>query len=174
MVDLKSTNATPEQIANELKRYDIDARVVERPASPSGVGKFVTFTQNGQAIAEPSSTYFMHFSLADEKKQRVELGLGRTAHPGEQYLKFVSAYDRGELLHCSNTLGRQVKDVYDELSALHVDVTWRTSKDPNVPVVDVPPYNEYFITSAVSDKPNSIVVYFAPAPNPFVSETDCT
>lgn len=176
MVDLKSTSATPKEIADELDHYGIDAKVTEKPVSPSGVGRLVSFSLEGTAsIAQPSSAYFMHFSLSDEKGQHVELGLGRAAKPGESYVKLVNAYDHGEVLNCSNTLGRQVRDVIDKVNSLNVDVHWYTQRGPEIYEVDVPPFSTYFITGATSDKPNSIIVYISETPNPFtVSGTDCS
>ena len=172
-VDLKSTSATPEQIADELQHAGIDATVTEVPVSPSGVGRFVYVEQQG-GPAQPSSTYFQHFTLSDQKHQRVELRLGRTAQQNETYIKRVNAYDANEPLHCTDTMGRQVKDVFDKLRSLNVTIRWFNQTGPEITEIGTPPFPTYFINSAISDKPNSLLVYVAPEPMVlFGSTTDC-
>jgi hypothetical protein len=86
----------------------------------------------------------------------------------------VNAYEDGEPLHCSNTMGRQVKDVIGQLQAMNLTLRWFNQTGPQISSIDSPPYPMYFINGAITDKPSSLIIYVSAEPIPlFGNTTDC-
>jgi hypothetical protein len=173
-VQLKTTNARASQIVTELKRNDIDASILEVPVSGSGVGKFAALSHGGTELPTQGSTYFQEFTLADEDQQKLTIWFGRQAQIGETFVKFVNAYEPGEYLHCSGTLGRPVRDLEPVLRERNLSAQWISFGDSSSIPNDQPGLREYFIVTAMADRPNSVRIYVSPTPVPLLgSATDC-
>lgn len=170
-VDLKTTSASNAQIVSELHRYGVEAVVNKVPVSISGVGKFVT-VGNQNAGFSASSIYFRHFTLPDQKHQQVNLWLGRNARDDEPYAISFNAYAQGEPLHCSNTLGRKVKDALPLLQQRQMHLQWQQFGENTPASIDA--IQNSYIDLAVSDRNNSIRIYVSAEPLPLAgSATDC-
>jgi hypothetical protein len=174
-VDLTTTNARASQIVDELKKNGIDASIVEVPVSNSGVGKFTALSHGGGSESPvQGTTYFQQFTLADQDNQKLTIWFGRAARTDETYVKFVNAYDPGESLHCSNTLGRTVRDGLNTITERQLSAQWFSFSDSQPLGTNSAGLEDRFIITAVADRPKSVRIYVSPEPVPLVgTATDC-
>lgn len=175
-VNLKTERANTHQITDELNRYGVDAKVLEVPVSDSGIGKFVALSHDSSSTNSngSSSTYFQQFTLPDQKQQKVDLWFGRKANGNEEYAKTINAFDPGEILHCSGTLGRTVQEALPKLKSRHLVVTWQQVSGELISKIDSGQYSSYLVTAAATERPNTVrVLVSAEAAPLFGSTTDC-
>jgi hypothetical protein len=172
-VDLKATNASSDQIIEDLKRFGIEASINEVPVSHNATGYFFGVeTQDPNTDVTPSGQ-ISHFTLPDLQHQKITISRGRPANPDETYAYSTNAYLPGEPLHCSNTLGRRLKDVSHELESRNLSVKLQSILSANEPLQDANA-NDQWVVSAITDKPNSVVIFVSPEPINLVATTDCS
>jgi hypothetical protein len=170
-VNLKAADARTDSIIHELNAFGVDATITEVPASPSGVGQFLNTQYDGTGKLQPTG-YSRHFTIPDTNGQHITLLRGRTAQPEEAYDYRPSAYASGEPLHCSNTLGQKGQTLSKTLHERHIEASWQLLEAGSQPVSEQRAQDEY-VVNALSDKPNSVVVYVSHEPRPLGSTTDC-
>jgi hypothetical protein len=114
-------DTTPEQIESAAAAADLDLRVVRVPVGPSNVGRFVGASGSdlpaGFELVERESTDgFTGFHMPLGFDGWLELQVGRTAEPGEEWAVLSDVTAPGELFACEQLSGRPLGEVLDRLT----------------------------------------------------------
>lgn len=106
IVKLVDLAARPDEVEAELQNAGLDIDIVDVPASPSMVGRFINTAGSGPLpailrVVEGEAEAFSGFSLPADWNGSLELRLGRPAEAGESYVREVNAFAAGEVLACA-------------------------------------------------------------------------
>jgi hypothetical protein len=114
-------DTTPEQIESAAAAAGLDLRVVPVPVGPSNVGRFVGASGSelpaGFELVERESTDgFTGFRVPLDFEGWLELQMGRSAEPGEEWAVLSDVTAPGERFPCEELVGRPLREVLDRLT----------------------------------------------------------
>ncbi len=184
LVRIIDLEAQPDQIQQAIAEAGLDAEVIPVPVSPSLVGLFVSsfISQPGPDFEpiEVDGQTFRGFRVPADYRGRIELHIGRTARPDEDYQAGGFAYATGEPLACTGLFGVHVRDALPTLTALGLNVRWQTLNETRSGMVEVPAETilDLYMTDAFSVNPDTVLIFANPTPeslltNPGEFATKC-
>jgi len=124
LTDLESDS---DEVEDALRAEGLDVEVEGVPTGPSNRGRFVSATASDPEVLEidnqdnPGSA-FLGFSVPEGWTGKLQIGLGRSAAPGEDYVAFSDAFAEGEPLACTAVRGETIAAAVDDLEGLDVSV----------------------------------------------------
>jgi hypothetical protein len=122
VVRIADANASPEELARELRAAGIQAQVRAVPVSPSVVGKWVDIDGVGK---HEEIAHSVDFRLPAGFKGRLRLEVGRPARPGERYALVQGAFRPGEPLRCKGIEGMAPAEAETAIRRLGYGVVWQ-------------------------------------------------
>jgi hypothetical protein len=174
--------ADPEAVRQALRQRGLDVQIRFRPSSPSLVGRLVaTFDTHGYLRSNRVrweyregggvETDFVAVRIPLDYRGQLGLDFGRRARPGEHYNSTADAQAPGEILHCAEVQGRQVRDVLATLDRRKVYAIWRDPDNRTVPVGEV---LDRWVSSSVAWAPGQVLFFTSEdRPDPSLPQPGC-
>jgi hypothetical protein len=177
---IKDPVADGEELKAEFAEHGLDISLQLLPVSPSFVGKFVfegdSGTEGGPAIEtlyDPDAACTtpggsqcpIGLRIPLDFQGHADLGLGRAAEPGEEYVSANDAFAPGEALHDSGLRGMTVHDALRVLDGLGVRAIWRSndaSIDRGVDGIDPSTIADQHVADAVPYSAGVLMIWASP------------
>lgn len=121
VIRLTDLETHPDEIVDAAREAGLDVVVDQVPVGPSNVGRFVGDTQRGdypeelRSVDSDGASTFVGFRIPHDYSGELRLRLGRPAEVGEEWVVSSQAVAPGELLACSDVVGRSLAEVVPAL-----------------------------------------------------------
>jgi hypothetical protein len=162
-VRLNDLESRPDEIVAALRSTGIAATVELQPVGPSNVGRFVSAVVSETSeftVTDGRDDSFRSFSINEDFRGQVTLGLGRLAAVGERWQSPGNALAIDEPLACLEVVGLTAVDAARVLAGQPVSVSWLAVSNGVLPpgAETAEPHSGWFVIDVLSTAPDAVLV----------------